>query len=352
MFDVKFEGKSRDKEISVTIKGFPINYIFDMKKLQEHVDRRKATRDIWSTERLEEDIIQLGNGFKKLDNNKVEIVSSEIEFKILNKDVKNDSNINICRPGHADYVSYLKYKEIYPGGGPFSGRITVLLAIAGGLCKQYLENKFSMQIVGYISSIGEMEGVSYKNSDFDLSKLDFSDNYFIAFQENKKDFRKIIQKCAEDGDTVGGSIECIVLNMKSCVGGPILESLEGCISKYIFAIPAIKSIEFGLGNDFAKSYGTQVIDAFQIQDGKVSLINNYNGGINGGISNGMPLTFRIAVKPISSIKKEVNLLEITNNGENRIIKSLIQGRNDVCILPRMTVLVESAVALAIMENIC
>ncbi len=352
MLSIRFSGKSRDNKISVIIEGFPKGYIFSLSILQQYIDRRKATLDVWSTTRRENDEINIGVGLKNIDGDKVQIIAQEIEFFVINQDIKRDENINICRPGHADYVSFLKYGCIHPGGGEFSGRMTVLLAIAGGLCYQYLEEKYKVNMLAYISSVGKIEGISYKQNNFNIESIDISNKNFIVSRDDKEKFIKEMKIAQMNGDTVGGSIECIATNVPAGLGGPNIHSLEGTISKYIFAIPGVKSIEFGQGIDFVNSYGSEVIDDFALDGEKVVLKNNYNGGINGGVSNGMPILIKVAVKPVSAIKQNVSLLEIFEDGQKKIATGKIDGRNDVCIVPRVVVLIESAVALAIMEKLC
>ncbi len=310
-------GQSHSEAIGVTIDGLPAGIKINQEELQEFLDRRAPGKSRYTTKRKETDKPEFLSGI-------VADVTcgAPLTAVIRNADQhsKDYDNLKDCpRPGHADFTAHVKYKgnEDLRGGGHFSGRLTAPLCIAGGICKQILEQK-GIFIQGNIVSIGG----------------------------NKEQPYDEIEKAMKDLDSVGGIIECTVKGIPVGIGEPMFDGLENKIAQAVFAIPAIKGIEFGKGFEVANLRGSENNDVFLYEEGTVKTATNNHGGILGGISSGMPLTFKVAVKPTPSISKEQKSISY----EKQESKELnIRGRHDPCIVPRAVPCVESAAAIAIYD---
>lgn len=346
---VEIKGASHSEKIEVIISNIPKGKKIDLVKLQEYVDRRKARKTIYSTKRLEEDKIEVLSG---IENSMT--TGEDIHCVVYNKDPHSNDYKALefkPRPSHADYVAYVKYdgKEDMRGGGRFSGRMTLTLCILGGIAKQLMEN-MNINVDAYVSQIGDVKATSYMDREISHEEIVALDPAFRVIGEDKKEkMLELITNCAQDMDSIGGVVECIAYNVPVGLGGPLLESLEGKISYAMFAVPAIKGIEFGAGFEISKMRGSQANDCFYYDENKnVKTYTNNNGGINGGISNGMPITLKVALKPTPSIAKEQKTIDMISK-ENTTIA--IKGRHDACIVPRAVVCVESVVNLCILDSL-
>ncbi len=312
-------GASHAESIGVEINGIPAGEIIDFDELQAVLESRASGRSDISSSRHESDIPQFLSGFYKGVT-----TGNVIHAVVYNEDVrKSDYNLSIPRPGHADYTSWLKYGMIVSGGGQFSGRMTVALCIAGGIAKQILEKR-GIYVTAGISSIGKVFG--------DLSG------------ELTEEMNEYILSVKAKGDSVGGQIFCNVSGMPAGIGGPLFEGLESKISYMIFAIPAVKAIEFGT----VRTHGSENNDPYYVENGEVKVRSNNHGGILGGISTGADIFFKVKVKPTSSIALEqesVNLDTLEN------VKFKVEGRHDPCIVPRAVPVVECVTALAVLDSI-
>ena len=341
---VEIFGASHADEIGVKVEGFNGQKI-DLDKLQEFVDRRKATNSAYSTKRLEQDKIIVEYG---VNNDRLE-KSFKAVIKNQNQNSKDYSSlIKTPRPSHADYVAYSKYGDGYDyrGGGKFSGRLTAPMCIVGGICKQILKEK-GIEISAYISQIGCVKGKSYKDADIekiDLTKLD--KNFPLLDESVKEQMLGEIERASKDLDSVGGIIECVIKGVPVGTGEYMFDSIESVISSLAFAVPAVKGIEFGTGFDLASMCGSKANDSFYYDNGIVKTKTNNNGGINGGLANGMPITFRVVIKPTPSIAKEQETIDLTTKQN---VKISVGGRHDACITPRAVAVIESISALAIFE---
>ena len=344
--DVEVFGASHSEEIGVCVLGFG-NEKVDLEKLQEFVDRRKAKNSAYSTKRLEADKIEVQKGIKN------GILKGKFRAVIKNTCQKSkdyDHLIKTPRPAHADYVAYMKYgdKFDYRGGGKFSGRLTAPMCIAGGICKQILETK-GITINAYISQIGDIKGASYKDTDIEKIDLNNLDKEFPLLDSAKKEEMLFsIDNARKDLDSLGGVIECVIKGVPVGTGEYMFDSIESKISHLMFGVPAVKGIEFGLGFDLAKMKGSNANDAFYYDNGIVKTKTNNNGGINGGIANGMPITFRVVIKPTPSIAKEQDTINLVTK-EN--VKIKIEGRHDSCITPRAVPVIEAISAIAIFDSL-
>lgn len=339
---VEIFGASHAKEIGVKVKGFE-GQSFDIDELQAFLDRRKPKNLDFSTKRKEGDKIIIQSGVSGQN------ITGELTAVILNQDQKSQDYDNVVktpRPSHADYVAWCKYGDGYDyrGGGKFSGRLTAPMCIAGGIAKQLLI-KSGIQVRAYISSIGSVDGRSYKNCG--LENLDnINADFPLLCDSVKEDMLCQIKNAKEKGDSVGGSIECVITGVPVGLGEYMFDSIESVISHLIFAVPAVKGIEFGSGFDLARMNGSDSNDAFCYSGGAVRTKTNHNGGINGGIANGMPITFRVAIKPTPSISIEQDTVDLDKK-EN--VKIIVKGRHDSCIVPRAVPVIEGVAALAIYD---
>ncbi len=312
-------GGSHDPEIGMTLAGIPAGFPVDKITLQAFLDRRAPGRSALTTARQEPDKAEFCSGIQNgcTDGN-------EIKAIIRNTDVKSsdyDAIRDIPRPGHADYTQYVKYGAVPSGGGHLSGRLTAPMCIAGGLCLQWLEAK-NIHTEAKLVSIGKTQ--------------------------NPTEFETEIQKAKALGDSVGGVIECTVTGLPAGLGDPMFDGMENRIAQIIFGIPAIKGIEFGSGFAGASMLGSENNDAFCIKDGQIYTKTNHCGGILGGITNGMPLAFRVAVKPTPSIARPQESVSLSRRTPE-ILE--VRGRHDPCIAPRAVPVVEAAAAIAIFDAI-
>lgn len=342
--NVEIFGESHSENIGVKVKGFPKLKI-DQEQLANFLQRRKAKIGVYSTSRIEPD----QPIFTNVENDEI---NGEFTAVIKNINTKSGDYNNLIgkpRPSHADYAWYLKDKVTeFTGGGRFSGRLTAPLCIAGGIAKQYLES-LGIKVYAYIRSIKDVTGKSYKTDNIDITEIE---NLILSGEFptllNKDQMIQEIQDAKEDKDSVGGVIECIVFGMKPAVGDNLFEGLEGRIANLVYSIPAVKGVEFGDGFELTKKRGSIANDPIEIKDGKIKLVKNSSGGINGGISNGENITLSVAFRPTPSISKPQRTVDLKLN-KNTTIE--IKGRHDACILPRAVPCVESAVALAILDEI-
>lgn len=345
---VEIYGASHTEKIGVKVKGFNKKDSFNVDMLQAFLDRRKPSSDIFSTSRKESDKVVFSKGSKNGVLNGRVFVAEIFNTNQNSKDYGD--RVVLPRPAHADYVASVKYGEKFDhrGGGKFSGRMTAPMCIAGGIFKQLLLKK-GITVNAYVKSVGNVSGKGYL--DVDVENFDFSsaEKQFPLIDDNvKPQMIEEIQTAKSNGDSVGGVIECVIKGVPVGSGEFMFDSIESVISRLAFAIPAVKGIEFGLGFEFAKSFGSKVNDEFYYDNGIVKTKTNYNAGINGGIANGMPITFRVVIKPTPSISLEQNTVNLENKENAKLI---IGGRHDSCIVPRVAVVVEAIASMAIYDII-
>ena len=340
-------GASHAKEIGVIAKGFK-GERFDKDKLQKFMDRRKPKSTAYSTKRKEGDQPIFTCGEKN------GLLKNKFKAVILNSDQRSvdyKNTVKTPRPSHADFVAWTKYGDgfDYRGGGKFSGRLTAPICIAGGIAKQILENK-GIKIDAYILSIGKASGKGVNQvENLDESLNNLSCDFPVLDKESEKPMMEEVESARLDGDSVGGVIECVIRGVPVGVGEYMFDSLESVISELAFAVPAVKGIEFGSGFELAKMRGSQANDSFYYDENSiVKTKTNHNGGINGGMANGMPITFRVVVKPTPSIAKEQDTIDLK---EKTNVKLKIAGRHDACIVPRAVPVIEAISALAIYDSL-
>lgn len=332
-------GQSHSEAIGMTLEGIPAGNVIDFEELDKFLGRRAPGKNAYSTPRKEADKPNFLCGVVGDTT-----CGTPITAIIKNGDChSSDYEIlkRIPRPGHADFTAEVKYGgfQDYAGGGHFSGRMTAPLCIGGGIVKQILED-MGITIITRIKSIGNIEDVgelTESTADKDFPVVD--DNAGIKMKE-------YIAAKSSEGDSVGGIVECAVCGLPVGVGDPMFDGMESRIAGIVFGIPAVKGVEFGNGFDCTRLTGSENNDPFIFEDGEVKTVSNNCGGILGGITDGMPLTFKVAFKPTPSIAKEQRSVNLETK-ENTVIS--VPGRHDPCIVPRAVPVVEAAAALAIYD---
>lgn len=332
-------GQSHSAAIGVTIEGIPAGESIDFDELASFMARRAPGRNDYSTARSEADEPEFLSGLKGNVS-----CGAPLTAIIRNTNTRAgdySSFKDIPRPGHADFTAQVKYKgaQDYSGGGHFSGRLTAPLCIAGGIAIQLLK-KEGIEIISRIAAIADIADEAEL-----LSKT--SDKAFpVVNDECGREMRECISRAKAEGDSLGGLVECAVLGLPVGLGEPMFGGMENKIAQIAFGIPAVKGIEFGAGFAAAKLRGSENNDSFFVQDGSIITHSNRSGGILGGITNGMPLTFRVAFKPTPSIAKAQESVNITSMESARLE---ITGRHDPCIVPRAVPCVEAAAAIAVYD---
>lgn len=339
-------GESHGPMIGVTIDGLKPGIKLDMEYIYNELEKRKSLSNI-STPRKEKDAFEIVSGYYNGYT-----TGTPLTIIVRNENTKSrDYQPTILRPGHADYTAYLKYNgyQDYRGGGHFSGRLTVGIVIAGAICKQILESK-GILIGSHIKQIYNVFDNEYSYDSIQLEKeiKEMNQSLFPVLNESKKDeMIKVIEGAKSNKDSVGGIIETAVINLEGGIGEPFFESIESVLSSLVFSIPAVKGIEFGKGFAFSNMYGSIANDNFYCDENIKTKTNN-NGGINGGISNGMPITFKTVIKPTPSIAQQQETVDIQTN-ENTTIE--IVGRHDPCIVHRARVVIDSMTAIGLLDLI-
>ncbi len=341
-------GQSHAESIGVTIDGLPTGFSIDTDKVQAFLDRRAPGKNEYSTSRNEADIVEYVSG---LADGKT--VGAPLTAVIYNKDQhsKDYSELRAkMRPSHADYPANVKFGNSYDvrGGGQFSGRMTAPICIAGAIIMQCLKEK-GIYIGAHIASVGNVKDKAFDNTNFDIEKLQSAGKKdFPVLDDNAGiNMKSLILQAKNNLDSVGGSIECMIVGMPIGSGEPMFEGLENIISQSVFAVPAVKGIEFGNGFECASLFGSQNNDEYYYDENKnVKTRTNNAGGICGGMATGMPVSFKVAMKPTPSIGKVQNTVNLVT-GENDTLE--IKGRHDPCIVPRAVPCIEAAAAIAIAQ---
>lgn len=338
-------GQSHGSAIGMTLDGIPAGLPVDTEKLQQFLNRRAPGQNDWSTPRKEADAPEFLSGI--VDGY---TCGAPITAIIRNTNVSSgdyDTLKDIPRPGHADYTAHIKYGEFHDaaGGGHFSGRLTAPLCIAGGLCKQWLE-EMGIRIGAHIDFLGGITDSAFDPLDPEIRFV--NPRFPVLSPQAGQAMRERITAVQEQGDSIGGEIECAVTGVPAGVGEPMFGGVENRIAQIVYGIPGIKSLEFGAGKQVAYNTGSKMNDPFILEDGHIVTATNHCGGILGGITNGMPIIFRAAVKPTPSIGKLQRSVNLKTKEE---VELEIKGRHDPCIVPRAVPVVEAAAAIAIYDLI-
>ncbi len=346
-FKITIFGQSHSAGIGAVIDGLPPGKKIDLEELQNFLARRAPGKNNYSTKRREADAPEILSGL-------VNGVTCGAPFAafIRNTDARSsDYNeiADIPRPAQADFTAHVKFggAQDVRGGGHFSGRLTAPLCIAGGIFIQLLRAE-GIEIAAHISKIGDKADTAFdlakvSKADFDLLK---KNEFPVMDEEAGKRMIALIKAMGAKGDSVGGVVECAALGLPAGLGEPMFEGVENAIASAVFAIPAVKGIEFGNGFASSQLTGSENNDAFFTDGERIYTDTNNAGGILGGITSGMPLVFRAAFKPTPSISIEQNSVSLSKM-ENTVLR--IKGRHDPCIVPRAVPCVEAAAAIAIYD---
>ena len=336
-------GESHGKLVGVVIDGCPAGLPLCETDIQPELDRRKPGAGAASTSRAEEDRAEILSG---VFNGRT--TGAPVCLVVWNKDAKSadyEKTKSLLRPGHADYTSYVKYGSFgdYRGGGRFSGRITAGWVMAGAVARRLLST-IGVEVAAHTVSIG---GVNALPLELAKAQQSAGDNPLHCADSGAiPRMQAAIEAAAKEGDSLGGIIEGIASGLPAGLGEPVFENLDGELAKALFAIPAVKGVEFGAGFTATRMKGSQNNDPFMIKDGKIITSSNNAGGVLGGISNGMPLVARVAIKPTPSISKSQQTIDIENMTAAELST---EGRHDVCIVPRAVVVVEAMMAIVLCD---
>lgn len=333
-------GQSHAEAIGMTLDGLPAGMAVDPDLLQRFLDRRAPGRSEWSTARREEDIPEFLCGLKDGLTCGAPLTAIIRNTNVRKKDYADLQTLP--RPGHADFTAQLRYHGFQDasGGGHFSGRLTAPLCIAGGVLLQELERR-GISVAARIVQIGSVRDDSAFDGPVSEKAFPVSDDGAA------EKMTEAIRTAKAEGDSVGGVIECMITGFPGGVGDPFFDGLESRLSQMLFSIPAVKGVEFGAGFAAASLRGSENNDPFCIaREGQIATVTNHAGGILGGITNGMPIVFRLAVKPTPSIAMEQQSVNL----ESMKTQTLqIRGRHDPCIVPRAVPVAEAAAAIVLFD---
>lgn len=346
-FVVTTFGESHGKIVGVLIDGCPAGLSISEEDFQEELDQRIPAQPKIVSARIEKDTAKILSG---VFNGKT--TGAPIAITVDNKEIMSsdyDKIRDLPRPGHCDYPACVRYGGFndYRGGGRFSGRVTVALVMAGVIAKKLL-NRYNIDVLAYTVSIGKVKSEKKFSSAVEIRK-----NRSIAATRCPdlvcaEKMEEAIVAAKNMGDSIGGIVECVAFNVPAGVGEPLFDALDADLAKALFGVSAVKGVEFGAGFAAAEMFGSQNNDEFTVKDGKVETVTNNAGGIFGGISSGMPITMRVAIKPTPSISREqktINLLTMENVTLN------VNGRHDPCVVPKAVPAIEAVAAVTLVDHL-
>lgn len=342
-------GESHGEAIGAVLEGVPAGVRLDMDKILTQMARRAPGKDKTATPRVEKDFPYIKSGV--LDG---VTTGAPIACVIENTNTKSGdykSLLETPRPSHSDYAAYVKYGGCNDirGGGHFSARLTAPIVFAGAVLRQILEEK-GIKIAAHIASIGGVDDERFDPVNIPDELMDrLSAESFALIDRSVEDkMRAEVEAARMDLDSVGGTVECAVTGLPTGIGGALFDGVEGQIAKAVFGVPAVKGIEFGRGFESGKIRGSENNDPFEYKDGKVVTKTNNAGGILGGITSGMPVVFRAALKPTPSIAREQDTVNLSAKENTKLS---IKGRHDPCVVPRAVSVIEAVTAIAIYDLI-
>ncbi len=340
-------GESHGPAIGIVLQNVPSGMEMDMDFIRAQMARRAPGRSPLATARNEKDEVRILSGVFE-----GRTCGTPLCGVIENTDTRSRDYAAtrwLARPGHADFTAHLRYRgfEDYRGGGHFSGRLTAPLVFAGALAKLALKTR-GVEVLARIRSIADIEDAPLDLARPDLEALRAAGkkSFPVVDDARGEDMQKAVLDARADGDSVGGIIECFACGLPAGLGSPDFdENIETVIARHVFAVPAVKGLSFGAGFGFASMRGSEANDAFVPGEHPTTRTNN-NGGINGGISNGMPVVFSVVIKPTPSIGREQDTVDMRTHEAAKLV---INGRHDPCILSRAVPVIEAACALALTE---
>ncbi len=341
-------GESHGPAVGVVIDGVPPGERLDLEEMQTFMERRAPGRTPWSTRRKEGDTLKILSGFYR-----GQTTGTPLCLMIENTDARPQDYgeaVRLPRPSHADYTGMIRYRGAADprGGGHFSGRLTAPLCAAGAVCKQLLERK-GIEVFTRIAELGGISDLPVDTAKLDLDKLrSLAGKDFAVLDDQKgQEMMELVEKVRSQGDSLGGVVQGFVLGLPKGLGDPIFGGVESRLASLFFAIPAVKGVSFGDGFAACGRRGSENNDQFCLTAEKeICTLTNHEGGINGGITNGMPLVFQVGIKPTPSIALPQRSVNLEKLREETLV---IEGRHDPSIVPRAAVAVEAAAAAAIMD---
>lgn len=344
-FIIDIFGESHGPKIGVVINGLEPGTVLDFSQLRAFLDRRRAGSEAWSTKRHEADDFEIVSGYA----NGFSTGSPLCVLFHNSAQRSSDYDERINRPGHADYTGFVRYNGFNDprGGGHFSGRLTAPLVFAGAVAAQVLAKK-GIYAATHVRRLADVEDTAFDATNITTEQAQsLAAMRFPLIDESKREvMESAIKQAASEGDSVGGIVECAVCGLPAGLGSPMFDTVESRLSSLLFAIPAVKGVSFGSGFDIARMRGSEANDAYALKDGKVVTETNHNGGILGGITNGMPVIFEAAIKPTASISKPQQTVNLkTMEQETAVVK----GRHDACIVPRAAAVIEAAAYICMLD---
>ena len=334
-------GESHGPEIGAVLDGLAPGIPVDEARIAHQLSLRRPVGRI-STSRVEPDPFRIVSGVFE-----GKTTGTPLCILIPNTNTRSaDYQKELPRPGHADYTAECKYHGFadYRGGGHFSGRLTAPLVAAGAILLSSLEAK-GICIGTHIAQLESVRDRAFGELAEDISALR-EKSFPVLSPEAASSMQAAIEAAAGEGDSVGGILESAVIGLPEGVGEPWFDTVEGLLSHALFSIPAVKGVEFGAGFGFAAMRGSEANDPFCVKEGRILTSKNHNGGVNGGITNGMPITFRVAMRPTPSIAKQQQTVSLSAKTNETLV---IEGRHDPCIVKRALPVIEAAAALAVCE---
>lgn len=337
-------GESHGQVVGVVVDGCPPGHAIDLDRVQTELERRRPGQTAVTSTRNEEDRVEVLSGVYG-----GRTTGAPICMVIRNKDADPSAYEDIRwrpRPGHADYTAHVKYGGFgdHRGGGRFSGRITVAHVMAGALAKQLLE-PLGVKVVAYTKSI---HGITAPGLTPEKA-LAYTESNPVRCPDPETAGRMLeaVEEARRAGDSLGGSVECLALGVPPALGEPVFDTLEGDLSRALFSVPAVKAVEFGAGTGFSSMRGSEANDPYAVRGGRVVTLTNNAGGINGGISSGMPVVVRATFRPTPSIGLPQVTVDLRTMEEETLE---VRGRHDPCIVPRAVPVVESTVAMVLLDH--
>lgn len=342
---LEITGGSHDPKTTLKINGIPENQEILENEIKKEIERRKSSL-FFNTPRQEEDKYIIIQGIK---NNKTE--AKEIIIEFLNKNQNSSTytkHKGFLRPGQADYANLLLNKKTIPGSGELSGRMTLPMCFIGSISKQILNKKYNTIIKSRILSVGNLKDIALTNENInDFLNIEGDDKFPTLNKNFKEQCFSLLKETKEEKDSVGGIIETIVFNPKPGIGKPLFDGLDNYISRLIFSIPGVKGVEFGDGFEISNKKGSEVIDPYFVdQKSTIKTKENHNGGICAGVSNGMTIIIRTAIKPTPTIGKPVTSYNYLEKTEQTVA---VEGEHDTFIANRAIPAIEGMIALAILD---
>lgn len=338
-------GESHSAGIGVIIDGLPAGLKIDEDFIFHEMARRAPGRNSLSTPRLERDLPEIQSGYFNGYT-----TGTPLCAVIKNTDTRSkDYQPEVLRPSHADYSGKMRYGGFndYRGGGHFSGRLTAPLVFAGAICKQFLQQQ-NIEMFAHIQKVKDISDDMFSTCEIDLEQARAIKEKEIPVINDAviAPMKETILNAKHDGDSVGGIVECVVVGLDAGLGSPFFDSVESRLSSMLFSVPAVKGVEFGLGFEIANLFGSEANDSFYLDGDQIKTSTNHNGGINGGITNGMPVLLRVAIKPTASIAKEQKTVNID---EKKECVMRVHGRHDPCIVQRAVSVVEAVTAIVMTD---